>query len=108
MMMRMAPMDAISNAELRAEDIPAPEADWSEIGTFALTFHGYEACGSFEECARVANAARPSTLSELRTCPFFEQRRWRHLGDEPDDESLDSIRGLVERIGAKFVSGELA
>ena len=83
---------------LRSADIPPSDASWTEIGEFALTFDGYEYWGSFAKCAEIANAKAPRTLEELRTCLFFEQRRWHHFGDTPDSEDLEYIRGLVERI----------
>lgn len=100
-------METTPNDGLRLDDIPGPEADWYTIGTFALTFNGYEECGSFEECARIANEARPTTLTELRACLFFEQRRWRHFGDEPDEEDMTYIKGLVEQISTKVAAGDL-
>lgn len=84
--------------QLRPEDIPLPNATWTEIGEFALTFDGYEHWGSFEKCAEVANARDPQNLQELLTCLFFEQRRWRHFGYGPEGKDLEYIRGLVEWI----------
>jgi hypothetical protein len=101
----------IANAELQLQDIPSSIAivgpgGWNE---FALTFDGYEHCGSSKSCAKLANKAwsefatefesnhflgngnaseeiakrmPPRTLTEYRICLFYEQRRWRHL-DSP-------------------------
>lgn len=81
--------------------IPDPdEADWSDIREFALAFNGYGYWGSSEECARIANSGRMETMAELRTCLFFEQRRWRHVGESPDAASMKRIRDLLRRIGA--------
>ena len=90
--------DHVPNEQLRLEDVPLPDATWNEIGRFALTFHGYDACGSLHACAEIANARRNSTLTELRACLFFEQRRFRHFGWAPTGESLRYIRSLVEKI----------
>lgn len=79
-------------------DIPNPDASWREIAEFALTFNGYEVWGSFEKCAEIANAKRQDSLTDLRTCLFFEQRRWRHFGEDPDGEAMAYIRALVEKI----------
>jgi len=49
-------MQEITNNELKLQDIPVPSSGWSEIGNFALTFNGYEACGSFEQCADIASS----------------------------------------------------
>ena len=87
-----------TGTELTLADIPAPDADWSEIGEFALTFDGYKVCDSFEECANIANAQRHGSLAELRTCLFFEQRRWRHVGEEPSQGAMIYIRNVIEQI----------
>lgn len=100
-------MSHIPNQELTPEMLPKPEADWSAIGNFALTFNGYEYWGSFEACGDKANAAKevykqtgelPQSLTLLRTCLFFEQRRWRHYGYEPDEPAMAYIRSLVSEI----------
>ena len=80
-------------------DIPVPDADINEIGCFALTFDGYEHWGAFEKCAEVANAERQNTLTDLRTCLFFEQRRWRHSGYGPDEEAEASGGASSRRLG---------
>jgi hypothetical protein len=97
----------IANADLRESDLPPPEAEWHEVGRFALSFNGYEWCGSFGQCAEVANrnleafreeGALPDSLAELRTCLFFEQRRWRHFGLDPDEEAMLYVRALLGEI----------
>ena len=97
----------IANTELSESDLPSPDAGWREIGRFALSFNGYEAWGSFRKCADVADrwadavratATLPDSLTELRTCLFFEQRRWRHFGFDPDEEAMRYIGALVEEI----------
>lgn len=92
---------AISNTELVLSDVPPPNADWLQIAEFALTFDGYEHSGSSNKCAAIADARRHRTLSDLRTCLFFEQRRWHHFGNEPDDESMTYIRTVIEKIRHK-------
>ncbi|MEY4182682.1 MAG: hypothetical protein RLZZ217_1308 [Planctomycetota bacterium] len=44
-------------------------------------------------------------MRDLRACLFFEQRRWRHFGDEPDAEAMADIRGLVEAIRERVAAG---
>ena len=88
-------MDEIPDDQLTFAAIPRPDADWDEIGAFALTIDGYERAGSFEALAEIANARRRASLADLRMCLFFEQRRWRHFGDEPDEDGMQYIRELV-------------
>lgn len=91
-------MQEIPDDKLRQEDVPEALAEWDTISRFALTFNGYQVWGSFEACAEVAETKQPETLTVLRTCLFYEQRRWRHLGEIPDAESMQYIRLLLERI----------
>jgi hypothetical protein len=94
----MVAMSGISNKDLSLLSIPNPDASWAEMGEFALTFDGYKVWGSFEKCAEIANSRRHESLTDLRTCLFFEQRRWRHFGENPVEETMVYIRSLVEEI----------
>jgi hypothetical protein len=87
-----------ANAALTLSDVPDPGAPWEVIWEFALSYGGYEKAGSLPACAEIANSRRNETLDDLRTCLFFEQRRWRHFGEEPDGEDLEYIRELVKQI----------
>lgn len=95
----------IPNSELVAFRLPVPAADWDEIQKFALTFDGYRHCGSSEACAAVANARKADSLSDLRTCLFYEQRRWRHFGEEPDTNAMAYINRVMEQIRDRVISG---
>ena len=108
-------MNEIPNEDLSLDLIPLPEAGWHEIGGFALTFNGYEFHGSLDACGEIANhwlktfttsGALPQSLTDLRTCLFFEQRRWRHYGYDPDEETIDYIRALVAAIREKVKNQE--
>ncbi len=100
-------MPAITNENLSLTDIPNQIAEWGEISTFALTFDGYKRFDSFHECAEIANSRRHDSLTNIRTCLFFEQRRWRHFGEEPDNEAMTYIRDLVEKIRSKVSAKDL-
>ena len=106
-------MKTIPNAQLNEEIIPRESADISTILSFALTFNGYEHWGSFEKCAEIANAwltryttkrETPPALTECRTCLFFEARRWRHYGYDPDENTVIYFRALIDKIRALVVS----
>ena len=98
----------LSNAELTVEMVPTRDADWETIIEFARTFDAYSYWGSFHRCAEVANAQASSTLTELRTCLFFEHRRWHHFGDYPDPPGMEYIRGLLDKIRAFILAGDRA
>lgn len=95
----------IPSEDLALADIPGPEARWTEILDFALTFDGYEYWGSLERCAEVANARAHGTLDCLRTCLFFEQRSWRHADERPPTKKrlaywhslLKKMRAMVSK-----------
>lgn len=99
----------ISNTDLTATDVPPSDAEWQAIVRFAHTFNGYEESGSFAAAGELAHRHRnsapnhrtPLTLTQLRICLFFEQRRWNHIGREPDSENLQYIRFLIEEIRAR-------
>jgi len=94
-------MSEIKNENLNLSHIPSIDASTQEKMEFALTFDGYEECGSFGECAEIANSRNHDSLTNLRACLFFEQRRDR-FGSDPfgsgDDSSLDYIDELIEKI----------
>lgn len=95
------------NEDLVLARIPYPEADWSTIERFALTFDAYEHWGSFDQCAEIANARRRDSLTEARTCLFFEQRRFRHFDSPPSGEDLAYLRELLKDIRARVEAGRL-
>ena len=72
--------------------------------------------GSFEKCAEIANESSavyrdrgvlPLTLTELRTCLFFEQRRWRHYGYDPGEEDMVYLAALMDGIRSKKKAGQI-
>jgi hypothetical protein len=106
----------IANAKLSEEILPEPNAEWDALQIFALTFNGYDQWGSSEKCAELSNqclalhrkeGVLPETLKELRTCLFYEQRRWRHFGDDPDSPTLVYLRALIEAIRVRVRDQQL-
>lgn len=89
---------AIPSNALTLADIPMPDAGLEEISRFGHSFDGYVEMGSFEACAAVANARSCNSLDEARACLFFEMRRWRHFGEEPDEEAFAYMKQLVEAV----------
>ena len=101
-------MRVIPNSYLTLSDIPSGDADIGSIGLFALTFAGQEHWGSVEECARVTDSRGQSTLTDLRTWLYFEQRRWHQCGEPPDEEAEGYWRSLVEKIRARVEADGLS
>jgi len=106
-------MNGIANSDLTEKQIPSPNAEWKDIIVFARSFDGYEYWGSFKECAEVANIGAmawhegrrlPNSLTDLRTCLFFEQRFWGSQDEfvpVPDEEPMIYIHALIEEIRCK-------
>jgi hypothetical protein len=100
-------IEAIPNDVLRLDHLPPPDADGTDVWRLADTFNGLKHWGSFERCEEIANQKRDSNLTELRTCLFFECRRWHHYGEQPDEHDSPYIRGLVEKIREMVAAGRL-
>jgi hypothetical protein len=95
--------------------VPDPGATWEEIQTFAQTFNGYEAFGT-EECGRLANELSDAfqrtglldvDLAHLRNALFFEQRRYRHFGFDPDERAMRYIRALAAAIADRVTEDKM-
>ena len=110
----MFPRDAViamaqdvANYELTPVDIPSFKETWARIKAFALTFDGFKYWGSVDKCAEVARRRRPGSLTELRTCLFYEARRWQIRRKSPDAASMKYVRALVYAIREKVNKGDI-
>ena len=110
-------MNTIPNSLLIEKDLPSRRAAWKNILPFAHTFNGYEHWGSVKKCREVAkrgivlhrtNQDLEQSLTDLRTCLFFEARRWKHLEKNPSKAALAYVHALVEAIRVRVQSKELA
>lgn len=110
-------METIQNSELIKTHIPARRASWEKIRPFALAFNGYAHWGSFKRCREVADrgvklyrSQQPldQTLTDLRTCLFFEARRWKHYEKDPSKKGMEYIRALVEAIRVRVAAREIS
>ena len=109
-------MGRIPNSQLIEKDLPPRRASWKKIQPFALTFNGYEHWGSFKKCRQVAQNGVTlfrtqqelnQSLTDLRTCLFFEARRWKHYAKSPSRKGMEYIHTLVEAIRLKVLSREI-
>ncbi len=110
-------MNTIPNSHLIEADLPTRRAAWLKIIPFANSFNGYEYWGSVQKCRDVAkegvalhkeNKALNQSLTELRTCLFFEARRWKHLEKKPTKSGLEYVHALVEAIRLRIRTKELS
>jgi hypothetical protein len=111
---------AIANSDLTDEDIPSLTSGWDDrLIRFALSFDGYEYTASQPgntPPGRLAAFTRPVvkafaeggclpsclSLSDLRACLFWEERRVRHtMMWQMDEKQMDYLRALLECIRAK-------
>jgi len=101
----------LAHDELRPEHLPHPRAPFEEVVHFAYTFDGYARFG-MRLCGEMANRAASSfvatgelpawlvgDLDRLRSCLFFEARRWILLEREPDTRALIYVHRLIEAVG---------
>jgi hypothetical protein len=89
---------------------PTPDVgDITQIWQYAITVDGYKYAKEHWkiECADLANSRLEKynetgkwegSFEELRCCLFFEQRRYRHFGDDPKGKDLDTILALYQAI----------
>ncbi len=108
-------MNKIPNSQLIENDIPNLHASWKKIEPFALTFDGYKHWGSFKKCREVAEEGVKSyrgkleftqSLTDLRTCLFFESRRWKHYEKAPSKKGMEYVHILVEAIRVRVLAKE--
>lgn len=100
----------IPNSKLMLKHIPKSFnlRDWED---FALSFNAYKFAGdvtlTYSQNVEIyfeRHGALPAhvTLSELRTCLFFVQRRFRHNGDLPPVKYIEHLYGEIrERVKSK-------
>ncbi|MCL5950296.1 MAG: BREX-1 system adenine-specific DNA-methyltransferase PglX [Chloroflexi bacterium] len=83
--------------------------DLRDIWHYALSVGGYHYAKEYLglECAELANPRLEKyqqthkwegTFEELRCCLFYEQRRWRHFGYDPEGEELTAILDLYRAV----------
>lgn len=78
------------------EPLPDP-SNPEQVFKFAMGFNAYEACGSFEAAAKIAEDAPRSTLEEVRTELFFKARAARHSNNDAAlVETYRQLRPLLE------------
>jgi len=109
-------MIKIPNSQLINGDLPSSRAAWKNIVSFAHSFNGYEHWGSVKKCREVArqgvalhkaNRDLTQSLTDLRTCLFFEARRWKHLDKNPSKAGLVYVHALVEAIRVRVRAKDL-
>jgi hypothetical protein len=90
----------IQTGELRETDLPTAYGEWSDYAKFAVTFapHNRDLCSemgadAFARWRRTGEV--PRRLEDLRACLWFEQRRWRFVGREPDTEGMRYVGALI-------------
>lgn len=97
----------IPNDALTLDDLPEQSEDWSIVKKFAMSFDGLNHWGSFSKCADVVFENPQETLTAYRTALFLQHRKQRHLGQDPDDRTMQYIQDLIERIRAKVIAGQI-
>jgi len=113
-------LNETANRDLTIKYIDAiPLHDEGALQRFALSFNGYtyekenkismsDLANNIEKIYYDTSAiGERFTLSELRACLFFEQRRHHHWGYGPDKESLKYWYALIAMMKKKISEGKL-
>ena len=96
--------------ELVPATFPEHGAPFKDIAALGYTFDGYAEHG-MERCAEIANAALsafyhhetlPEDVPTLRTCLFFETRRWLLYDQVPDRQARLYIHALIDTLKDKL------
>jgi hypothetical protein len=95
----------VPSDDVRVEDLPSSYGDWGDYARFAVTFEprSRDACGELAAAAFarwVRTGELPRGLDDLRGCLWFEQRRWRFLGRDPDPQGLRYCAAVVRAMRA--------
>lgn len=111
--MEAPPLAPKSAAELAPATFPEHGAPFKDIAALGYTFDGYAEHG-MERCAELANTALsafyhhevlPDSILMLRTCLFFETRRWLLYDQVPDHKARLYIHALIDRLGELLEAG---
>jgi hypothetical protein len=97
-MINMTAPKIIPTRSLKRDAVPSAEAKWENIAAFALTFDPHEMGAYGQKAADLSNASPNSSLTELRSHLYVEQRRWNHLGRVPDGDVMQQLAEIVSLI----------
>ncbi|MFY9580171.1 MAG: hypothetical protein WAQ33_12710 [Gaiellaceae bacterium] len=94
-----------ASGDVRVEDPPSSGAAWTEYARLAVTFEppSRDSCSEFAAAGFsrwVRTGELPRGLDDLRGCLWFEQRRWRFLGRDPDPQGMRYCGALVRAMRA--------
>jgi hypothetical protein len=99
-------MSLVLNRHLTLAHLPTPDASHEAVAIFAQTFDGYGRWGgSIEGLCAAAEAPDDGSLTWLRTRLFYVCRS-HYFGSLSDEEALEDMRRIVERIRARYSGGE--
>ncbi len=96
----------IPTRELKMNDVPLPNAKWTEIARFALTFDPRKEEAPYVDISDLDKAVAQSTLVELRTHLYVHQRWWGHSVYNMDNKTETKLREIVGLIRQKLAAGE--
>ena len=93
----------VRSGDVREEDLPSTYAEWPDYARFAAAYEP----PSRDDVGELANWALsrwqrtgelPRTLQELRSCLWFEYRRWRFHDRVPDAATMRYCAALVREM----------
>ena len=95
----------IKTKNLGLNDIPIFNATWEQISDFALTFDPELELGTYNIYDHAnMNYSERSTIKELRTCLFLQQRWWNNRSNEIDEKGLSEVQNVLNLLRKKVES----
>ena len=83
--------------DLKSSDLPPRNADWHQISLFALTFDREGFPPKF-----IQSFDADSSIEEIRTYLYDQQRWWNNRSVSIDEESFHKIQEAIELIRSKL------
>jgi hypothetical protein len=100
-------MSLFPQSQIAPDSLPTAGSDWSEYAGLAVTFDPVAAFGSPEYAVETARSMSAhwrrtgelrGTIDDLRAALWFERRRWRYLGRDPDAETMRFCAAIVRAL----------
>lgn len=92
----------ILTENLKLQDLPSADANWSQLTEFALSFDPILEIGKWTPSIDLVRFSNSSSVKELRSYIYFMQRAWHDGPREISESSLDEMRSAVLLIRSKL------
>ena len=90
----------IRTENLKIQNLPSADANWSQLTEFALSFDPILEIGKWTWSIDLVRFSNSSSVKELRSYIYFMQRAWHDR--EISESALDEMRSAVLLIRSKL------